>query len=117
MTDYTLDVLEDMAIRQEPIPEMKSQAKILLYESFRNLYWYGLTQEQGRQEKQRILDGYRMNKFLEELNESTSAMWQRIEAASTAYRKAPSVESADALLEAIYNVKRKLPEKGACGDG
>lgn len=121
MTDYTLDVLEDMAIRQEPIPEMKSQAKILLYESFRNLYWYarqyGLTQEQGRQEKQRILDGYRMNKFLEELNESTSAMWQRIEAASTAYRKSPSVETADALLEAIYNVKRKLPEKGACGDG
>ena len=95
MTDYTVDALEDMAIRQEPVP----------------------TQEQGRQEKQRILDSYRMNKFLEELNESTSAMWQRIEAASTAYRKAPGVETADALLEAIYNVKRKLPEKGACGDG
>lgn len=113
MKNYTVDELEDMAIRQDPIPELKSQAQILLYQSLRDLYWYarqyGLTQEQGRQEKQRILDGYRMNKFLEELNESTSDMWQRIELASTAYRKAPSVETADALLEAIYNVKRKLP--------
>ena len=53
-----------------------------------------------------------MNKFLEELNESTSDMWKRIEAASTTYRQDPSVEKADALLEAIYQVKRKLP-KGA----
>ena len=115
MTDYTVGALEDMAIRQEPVPELKSQAKILLYQSLRNLYWYarqfGLTQEQGKQEKQRILDSYRMNKFLEEINESTSDMWKRIEAASTIYRQAPSVEKADALLEAIYQVKRKLPKE------
>ena len=115
MTDYTVDTLEDMAIRQEPVPEMRSQAKILLYQSFRNLYWYarqyGLSQEQGKQEKQRILDSYRMNKFLEELNESTSAMWKRIEQASCDYRKAPSLEGANKLLEALYNVKQKLPEE------
>lgn len=114
--DYTVDTLEDMAMRQEPVPDMRSQAKILLYQSFRNLYWYarqyGLSQEQGKQEKQRILDSYRINSFLEELNEQTSAMWKRIELASCDYRKAPSVDKADALLEAIYNVKRKLPKEG-----
>ena len=115
MKDYSVDVLEDMAIRQEPVPEMQSQAKILLYQSFRNLYWYarqnGLTQEQGKLEKQRILDSYRMNKFLEELNESTDCLWKRIEQFSTDYRKAPSIEKANQLLEAIYNVKMKLPEE------
>ena len=30
MTDYTVDTLEDMAIRQEPVPDLKSQAKIIL---------------------------------------------------------------------------------------
>lgn len=116
MMGYTLDTLEDMAFRQEPVPELKSQAQILLYQSLRNLYWYakqyGLTREQGKQEKQRILDSYRLNKFQEELNESTRDMWKRIEAASIGYRQNPSAEKADAMLEAIYHVKRKLP-KGA----
>lgn len=120
MKAYTVDELEDMAIRQEPIPELRSQAQVLLYQSLRDLYWYarqyGVSREQGKQEKQRILDSYRVNKFLEEINESTSGMWSRIESASSDYRKAPSVEKADVLLEAIYQVKRKLPEKGGVQD-
>ena len=115
MRNYTVDELEDMAIRQDPIPELKSQAQILLYQSLRDLYWYarqyGVSRDQGKLEKQRILDSYRMNKFLEDLNESTSDMWARIESASSEYRNAPSVENADKLLESIYQVKRKLPEK------
>lgn len=114
MKQYTVDELEDMAFRQEPVPDLRSQAQVLLYQSLRNLYWYasqyGITQEQGRMEKQRIIDSYRINKFLEEVNEATSDMWIRIDQASCDYRKAPSVEKADKLLEAIYKVKRKLPE-------
>lgn len=120
MKAYTVDELEDMAIRQEPIPELRSQAQVLLYQSLRDLYWYarqyGVSREQGKQEKQRILDSYRVNKFLEEINESTSNMWSRIESASSDYRKAPSVEKADVLLEAIYQVKRKLPKEGGRQD-
>lgn len=115
MKQYTVDELEDMAIRQDPIPELKSQAQVLLYQSLRNLYWYarqyGVTKEQGRLEKQRILDAYRINKFLEEMQEATSDMWKNIELASSDYRKAPSIEKADNLLEAIYRVKRKLPNE------
>lgn len=113
MTDYTLDQLEDMAIRQDPVPELNSQAQILLYQSLRNLYWYarqsGITREQGRLEKQRILDSYRINKFLEELNEDTQTMWKRIEQAACAYRMAPSVELADKLMKALYRVESVKP--------
>lgn len=106
------DELEDLAISGGPMPELRSQAQLLLYLSFRDLYDFarrsGMSPEQGKREKAQILGAYKINKFLEELQESTSEMWKRIEAAACEYRKAPSVELADKLLEAIYGgAKRK----------
>ena len=64
--------------------------------------------EQGKREKAQILSAYKINKFLEEMQEDTCQMWKRIDIAASEYRKAPSVELADKLLEAIYGgVKRK----------
>jgi hypothetical protein len=107
----SVEELEDLAFRGGPMPDLRSQAQVLLFQSFRDLYDFarrsGMSPEQGKREKAQILEAYRINKFLEELQESTQQMWSRIETAASEYRKAPSVELADKLLEAIYTVKRK----------
>lgn len=107
----TPEELEDMAYQGAPMPDLKSQADVLLFLSFRSLYDFakrvGMSPEQGKREKAQIVEAHRVNKFLEELQESTSQMWSRIDIAAAAYRKAPSVETADALMKEIYQVERK----------
>lgn len=103
--------LEDLAFRGEPMPDLRSLAQVLLFQSFRNLYDYAkrtqMAKEQGRREKHEIMRAFQTNKFLEDMQEETNQMWKRIELAAAGYAKAPSVESADKLYEAIYRVKRK----------
>ncbi len=106
----TPDELEDLAFNKQPMPDLKSQAEVLLYQSFRNLYDFaarvGMDQEQGKREKAQILSAYKINRFLEDLQENTNQMWKQIELASSEYRKNPSIENANRVLEAIYKVKR-----------
>ena len=64
-------------------------------------------------EIRQVLEAYRINKFLEDMQERTNQLWKRIEAASSEYRKSTSVEAADKLLVAIYGVERKVMENGA----
>lgn len=99
-----VDELEDLAYRGAPMPDLNSQAQVLLFQSFRSLYRSAssLTREQGRREKQEILKAYQVNQFLESMWEQSNDMWLRIEAASAEYRKQPSIENADKLLKAIY---------------
>ncbi len=106
------DVLEDLAYQGKPLPDdMKSQAQILLYLSFRNLYDFAkrvqMSPEQGRREKAEILKAYEVNRFLEELQEDTCQMWKRIELAAAHYAKEPSLETADELYRALYRAERK----------
>ena len=107
----TPEELEDLAYQGAPMPDLRSQADVLLFQSFRNLYDFArrvrMAPEQGRREKAQIVEAHRVNKFLEELQESTSDMWGRIEIAATAYRKSPSVETADELMRAIFRTERK----------
>lgn len=107
----TIEQLEDMAFRGEPMPELRSQAQVLLFLHFRNLYDYAkriqMAPEQGAREKHEILKSYEINKFLEDLQEQTNNMWKRVEVAAMEYRKNPSIENADKLLEALYRVDRK----------
>lgn len=107
----TPEELEDLAYQGKPMPDLRSQAQVLLFQSFRTLYDYarrvGMPPEQGRREKQQILKAYEINKFLEDMQEETNQMWKQIETASAEYAKCPSVENADKLYEAIYRVKRK----------
>lgn len=108
----TVEELEDLAYNGAPMPDLRSQAQVLLFQSFRDLYDFarrsGMSNEQGKREKAQILSAYKINKFLEEMQEDTCQMWKRIEIAASEYRKTPSVELADKLLEAIYGgVKRK----------
>lgn len=107
----TPEELEDLAFRGDPMPDLRSQAQVLLFQAFRNLYDFAkrvqMHPDQGKLEKARILEAYRINKFLEEMQEDTNKMWKEIEITSANYAKAPSVENADKLYEAIYRVKRK----------
>lgn len=102
---------EDLAFRGEPMPELRSQAQVLLFLHFRNLYDYAkriqMPPEQGTREKHEILRTYEINKFLEDLQEQTNQMWKRIDVSAMEYRKNPTIEAADKLMEAIYRVKRK----------
>lgn len=106
-----VDELEDIAFHGGPMPDLRSQAQCVLFQAFRNLYDYAkrvkMPPEQGSREKQEILQAYKVNRFLEDMENKTNDMWKRIELAAAAYAKAPSVETADKLYEAIYRVKRK----------
>ena len=110
-----VEKLEDLAFRGEPMPELRSHAQCLLYQAFRNLYDYAkrvyMPPEQGKREKHEIIRAYKVNRFLEELGDSTVKMWKRIELAAADYAKNPSVKTADELYEAIFSAKRKGSEK------
>lgn len=103
--------LEDLAFRGEPMPDLRSQADVLAYLAFRNLYDFAkrvqMSPEQGKREKAQIIEAHKINKFLEDLQEDTNQMWKRIELAAAEYCKAPSVETADGLYKAIYRADRK----------
>ena len=105
------DQLEDIAFNGGPMPDLRSQAQCVLFQALRNLYSYAkrvqMSPDQGRREKHEILQAYKINRFLEEVEESTVQMWKRIEIAAANYAKSPSVENADKLYEAIYRAKRK----------
>lgn len=107
----SIEELEDLAFKKEPMPDLRSQADVLAYLSFRSLYDFAhrvkMPPEQGKREKAQIVEAYKINKFLEDLQEDTNAMWKRIELAAAAYCKAPSVETADDLYKAIYRADRK----------
>lgn len=107
----SIEELEDLAFRKEPMPDTHSQAEILAYLSFRSLYDFArrvqMPPEQGKREKAQIVEAFKVNKFLEDLQEDTNRMWKRIELAAAAYCKAPSVETADGLYRAIYRASRK----------
>lgn len=109
----SVEELEDLAFNGAPMPDLRSQAQVLLFQSFRDLYDFarrsGMSPEQGKREKAQILEAYKINKFLEDLQEETNQMWKRIETATAEYNKNPSVETADKLIKAIYRVERKQP--------
>ena len=110
-----VDQLEDLAFNGGQMPDLRSQAQCVLFQAFRNLYDYAkrvkMSPEQGRREKHEIMQAYKINRFLEEVEESTVQMWKRIEIAAANYTKNPSVENADKLYLAIYGVNyaNKLP--------
>ena len=107
-----VDRLEDIAFNGGQMPDLRSQAQCVLFQALRNLYDYAkrvqMSPEQGRREKVEILKAYEITRFIEEMQEETNHMWKRIEIAAAGYAKAPSVEAADKLYEAIYKVKRKV---------
>ncbi len=108
--------LERLAFQRKEMPDTRYLSEMMLFLAFRNLYDFAarvqMSPEQGRREKSELLEKFRACHFLEQIYEDTADMWKNIELAAIAYRKEPSVQTADKLLEAIYGVKRKI-DKGS----
>lgn len=105
----TVEQIEDIAYRGEPMPDLRSMAEVMLFQSFRGLYDFArrsqMPPSQGKKEKQQILDTYRVYRFWEEFQEDTIGMWKDLQAATEDYRKGPSIEKANRLLEILYGTK------------
>lgn len=109
-----IDQLEDIAFDGGQMPDLKSQAQCALFQALRNLYDYAkrvqMPVEQGRIEKQAILHAYKINRFLEEVEESTVQMWKKIDMAVNEYYQNPSKQNADKLLSSIQCVNCRTKE-------
>lgn len=108
----TIDEIEDLAIRGEPMPEdLENMSQINLFQAFRNLYDFAarvqMPRSQGTREKAEIIKTYKIGELNEKLLESTNKMWKAIEIAAAAYCANPCVETADKFYEAVYGAKRK----------
>lgn len=111
---------EKEAMHGLDMPDGLEQPDQLMFLCLRQLYGQkraGLIERnRAALEKSKLLEEYRVAKFRYGLWEQGAALWKRIEAASSEYRKSPSVEAADRLLEAIYGVERKQPMEGVVGN-
>ena len=61
--------------------------------------------EQGKQEKLQILHAYKINRFLEEVEESNVQAQVNILNAADAYARSRSRENADKLYDAVCRTK------------
>ena len=102
---------EQAAMRGDPMPEGLKSYDCTMFQNLSLLYQRYhkgmIDREQATKEKRILLDAYRIDKFGDELIQSTVELRKSIEIAASAYCKAPSIEAADALIKAIYKVGRK----------
>lgn len=88
------------------MPDGLEQPDQLMFLCLRQLYGQKragfIDRSRAITEKSKLLEEYRVAKFRYDLWEQGTVLWKNIEAAAAAYRKSPSVEAADQLLDAIY---------------
>ena len=108
----TADQISQLAARQEMPPDGMTYVDWLLWYMLRDIYRDfkagRLDAEKGAERKQHSLSIWEKESFrarqLNELADSAGKMWNRIEMAANAYRLNRSLQNADKLIEAIYNV-------------
>lgn len=102
---------EQAAMRGDPMPEGLKSYDALMFQNLSMLYERKrrgmIDRATAVREKRFLLDAYRIDKFGDEVMQDSVRLWRGIEAAASAYRLAPSIETADALIKAIYKVGRK----------
>ena len=101
--------LEDLAFHGAELPKGLPFPQELLFLKFRYLYQYAklarMPPEQGKREKQEILNAYVIDKANDALYRQCTKLWKNVEAAATAVRKDADLmqnENIRALLKAIY---------------
>ena len=101
--------LEDLAFHGAELPKGLPFPQELLFLKFRYLYQYAklarMPPEQGKREKQEILNAYVIDKANDTLYRQCTKLWKNVEAAATAVRKDSDLmqnENIRALLKAIY---------------
>lgn len=100
---------ERMAMQGEPLPKDLDIADSCLYVALKNLYaMYRnklISRKDATEEKQRLVYNWTTDKSkIEVLNRENEALRKKIGDLSDAYRDNPSIETADALYAALYNL-------------
>lgn len=100
---------EKRAMRNEPLPKGLDVADSCTYLSFRYLYlmYKGnlISKEEAIEEKRSILYNYSKTKSeVEFLEREVFKASERIKSASEEYVKKPTIENADKLYAAFYNI-------------
>ena len=97
------------AMKGEPLPPKLDIADSCLYMALKYLYAMyrkGLIdRKRAAEEKQRLVYNWTMDKSkIEVLNRDSETLRKKIGDASDAYKENPSIETADALYAALYNL-------------
>lgn len=100
---------ERKAMKGEPCPKKLDIADSCLYIALKNLYAMyrnGLIKRKDAvEEKQRLVYNWTTDKSkIEALNRDNEALRKKICESSDAYKENPSIETADALYAAFYNL-------------
>lgn len=98
------------AMKGEPLPKKLDIADSCLYMSLKCLYAMyrkGLIdRKRATEEKNRLVYNWTTDKSkIEVLNRENEALREKIGVSSDAYRDNPSLETADALYAALYNLQ------------
>lgn len=98
------------AMKGDPLPPKLDIADSCLYVALKYLYAMykkGLiARKRATEEKQRLVSNWTTDKSkIEVLNRESEALRKKIGVASDAYRDNPSLETADALYAALYNLQ------------
>ena len=100
---------EREAMQGQPLPKELDIADSCLYIALKNLYaMYRnklISRKDATEEKRRLIYNWTTDKSkIEALNRDNEALREKIGVASDAYRENPSIETADALYAAFYNL-------------
>lgn len=107
---------EREAMQGKPAPKGLDIADSCLYIALKNLYaMYRnklISRKDATEEKRRLIYNWTTDKSkIEALNRDNEALREKIGVASDAYRDNPSIETADALYAALYNLPNEWREQ------
>mgnify|MGYP003501898540 CR=1 FL=1 len=97
------------AMQGKPLPQMIDIADSCLYIALKNLYaMYRkklISRKDATEEKRRLIYNWTTDKSkIKALNRENEALRKKIGDASDAYKENPSLETADSLYAALYNL-------------
>ena len=100
---------ERQAMAGDPCPKKLDIADTCAYIALKHLYAMFkqnlISRKDATEEKKRIVYNWTTDKSkIEVLNRGNEALREKIDDASDAYRNNPSIETADALYAALYNL-------------
>lgn len=107
---------ERRAMQGQPLPKGLDIADSCLYIALKNLYaMYRnklISRKDATEEKRRLIYNWTTDKSkIKALNRENEALREKIGVASDAYRDNPSIETADALYAALYNLPNDWREQ------
>ena len=100
------DVLKALAYKDAEMPEGITSAAQAFFIRARTLYRSPVSADQGKREMKELEQQYIIDRGNEQQMLQYARMWARIEGPATIYAKAPTVENADLLYAAVYDLPK-----------